>query len=148
MVAPRGGGVPPEGGGEMQTADVARVLEAARAEAAKVGKPVTLCVLNVAGVALGLERVGDPGTFTSIVADGKANGALTMGRDSSQLAGMVERAPAIVNAMITRTGGRFVAVAGGVLIQQGGAVVGAIGVSGATAEEDEQIAQAGAKALA
>ncbi|MFA7296027.1 MAG: heme-binding protein [Dehalococcoidia bacterium] len=132
----------------MQTADVARVLEAARAEAAKVGKPVTLCVLNVAGVALGLERVGDPGTFTSIVADGKANGALTMGRDSSQLAAMAERAPAIVNAMITRTGGRFVAVAGGVLIQQGGAVVGAIGVSGATAEEDEQIAQAGAKALA
>jgi len=132
----------------MQTADVARVLEAARAEAAKVGKPVTLCVLNVAGVALGLERVGDPGTFTSIVADGKANGALTMGRDSSQLAAMAERAPAIVNAMITRTGGRFVAVAGGVLIQQGGAVVGAIGVSGATAEEDEQIAQAGAKAVA
>lgn len=132
----------------MQTADVARVLEAARAEAAKVGKPVTLCVLNVAGVALGLERVGDPGTFTSIVADGKANGALTMGRDSSQLAAMAERAPAIVNAMITRTGGRFVAVAGGVLIQQAGAVVGAIGVSGATAEEDEQIAQAGAKALA
>lgn len=132
----------------MQTADVARVLTAARAEAAKIGKPVTLCVLNVAGVALGLERVGDPGTFTSIVADGKANGALTMGRDSSQLAAMAERAPAIVNAMITRTGGRFVAVAGGVLIQQGGAVVGAIGVSGATAEEDEQIAQAGAKALA
>lgn len=131
----------------MQTADVVRVLAAARAEAAKVGKPVTLCVLNVAGVALGLERVGDPGTFTSIVADGKANGALTMGRDSSQLAAMAERAPAIVNAMITRTGGRFVAVAGGVLIQQGGAVVGAIGVSGATAEEDEQIAQAGAKAL-
>jgi uncharacterized protein GlcG (DUF336 family) len=132
----------------MQTADVVRVLAAARAEAAKVGKPVTLCVLNVAGVALGLERVGDPGTFTSIVADGKANGALTMGRDSSQLAAMAERAPAIVNAMITRTGGRFVAVAGGVLVQQGGAVVGAIGVSGATAEEDEQIAQAGAKALA
>lgn len=132
----------------MNTADVTRVLEAARAEAAKVGKPVTLCVLNVGGIALGLERIGDPGTFTSIVADGKANAAVTMGRDSSQLAAMAERAPAIVNAMITRTGGRFVAVAGGVLIQRGGETVGAIGVSGATAEEDEQIAKAGAAALA
>ena len=132
----------------MKTADVARVLEAARAEAGKVGKPVALCVVNVGGIVLGLERVGDPGTFTSIVADGKANAAVTMGRDSSQLAAMAERAPAIVNAMITRTGGRFVAVAGGVLIQQGGEVVGAVGVSGATAEEDEQIAKAGAAALA
>jgi glc operon protein GlcG len=131
----------------MQTADVTRVLEAAKAEAATIGTPVTITVLDLAGVTLGLERVGDPGTFTSIVADGKANGALTMGRDSSQLAAMAERAPAIVNALITRTGGRFVAVAGGVLIKQGDATVGAVGVSGATAEQDEQIAKAGAAAL-
>ena len=131
----------------MQTADVTRVMEAAKVEAAKIGTPVAITVLDLAGVTLALERVGDPGTFTSIVADGKANGALTMGRDSSQLAPMAERAPAIVNALIARTGGRFVAVAGGVLLKQRDTTVGAIGVSGATAEEDEQIAQAGAAAL-
>jgi uncharacterized protein GlcG (DUF336 family) len=131
----------------MDTSTVTKVMSAARAEAEKVGKGVTITVLNSGGIALALERFGDPGTFTSIVADGKANAAVAMGRDSSQLAGMVERAPAIVNAMITRTGGRFVAVAGGVVLMQAGEAVGAIGVSGATAEEDEQIAKAGAAAL-
>lgn len=131
----------------MQTVDVVRVVEAAKVEAATIGTPVTITVLDLAGVPLWLERQGDPGTFTSIVADGKANGALTMGRDSSQLAAMNERAPAVVNALIARTGGRFVAVAGAVLLKQGDVTVGAIGVSGATAEEDEQIAKAGAAAL-
>lgn len=131
----------------MQTADVTRVIEAAKVEAVKIGTPVTITVLDLAGVTLGLERWGDPGTFTSIVADGKANGALTMGRDSSQLEAMAERAPAVVNALIARTGGRFVAVAGAVLLKQGEVIVGAVGVSGATAEEDEQIAKAGAAAL-
>lgn len=132
----------------MKTTEVTSVLAAAKAEADKVGKGVTITVLNSAGVCLGLQRIGDPGTFTSVVADGKANAAVTMGRDSSQLAGMVERAPAMVNAMIARTGGRFVAVAGGVVIMQGGEVVGAVGVSGATADEDDQIAKAGAAAIA
>jgi [ribosomal protein S5]-alanine N-acetyltransferase len=95
----------------MKTADVTKIMDAARAEAEKVGKGVTIVVLNGGGIPLALERFQDPGTFTSVVADGKANASVAMGRDSSQLAGMVERAPAIVNAMITRTGGRFVAVA-------------------------------------
>lgn len=132
----------------MKTAEVASVMAAAKAEADKVGKGVTIIVLNGAGICLGLERVGEPGTFTSVVADGKANAAVMMGRDSSQLAGMVERAPAMVNAMIAKSGGRFVAVAGGVAIMQGGDVAGAVGVSGATADEDDQIAKAGAAAIA
>ena len=131
----------------MKTADVASVMAAAKAEAAKVGKDVAITVIDGAGVCLGLERVGDPGTFTSVVADGKANAAVMMGRDSSQLAAMAERAPMIVSAMITKAGGRFVAVAGGVLIMRNGEAAGAVGVSGATAEEDEQIAKAGAAAL-
>ena len=131
----------------MKTTDVVKVMDAARAEAERVGKGVTIVVLNGGGIPLALERFQDPGTFTSIVADGKANASVAMGRDSSQLAGMVERAPAIVNAMITRTGGRFVAVAGGVVLMQEGEVVGAVGVAGATADEDEQIAKAGAAAL-
>ena len=131
----------------MDTATVARVIAAARAEAERVGKPVTIAVLDVAGVALGLERFGDPGTFTSLVADGKAMATVSMGRDSSQLAAMAERNPMIVHAMIARLGGRFVAVAGGVLLVQSGVPVGAIGVSGATADEDEQIAKAGAAGL-
>ncbi len=131
----------------LQTADVMRVVEAAKVEAAKIGTPVTITVLDIAGVTLSLERVGEPGTFTSLVADGKANGSLIMGRDSGQLAALAEHAPTIVSAMITRTGGRFVPIAGGVLLKQGDSTVGAIGVSGATAEEDEQIAKAGAVAI-
>lgn len=131
----------------MQTADVARIMAAAKAEATKIGKSVTITVLNGSGVPLALERQGDPGVFTSIMADGKAAAAVMMGRDSSLLAGMMERSPQIVAAMIARAGGRFIAVGGAVPIMQGGELMGAVGVSGATAEEDEQIARAGATAL-
>jgi uncharacterized protein GlcG (DUF336 family) len=47
------------------------------------------------------------------------------------------------------TGGRVVPLAGGVLIRNGdGAVIGAVGVSGALPEEDEECAHAGAAAAA
>ncbi|MDA0815715.1 MAG: heme-binding protein [Chloroflexi bacterium] len=131
----------------MKTAEIANIMTAAKAQAVQMEKAVTIVVVNSGGVIVALERVGDPGTFTSLVAEGKAVGSAIMGRDSSELAGMVERAPALVNAMTTRLDGRFVALAGGVVLRQDGEIVGAVGVSGAAATEDEEIAKAGSATL-
>ena len=89
----------------------------------------------------------DPAPFTAVVAEGKAAASAFTGRDSGQLQGMADNYPSLVSALSTRLSGRFVALQGAVVLMQDGEVAGAVGVSGATAEEDEEIARAGAAAF-
>lgn len=131
----------------MRSDDARRVLDAAKARARDMGKAVTIIVVDAAGLPVVLERVDDAAAFTAVVAEGKASASAFMGRDSAELQGMAERFPALVAGFATRLGGRFVALRGGVVLREDGAVVGAVGVSGATAEEDEEIARTGAAAL-
>ncbi len=49
--------------------------------------------------------------------------------------------------MVARTGGRFVPAQGSLVLRDGDEVVGAIGVSGARSDQDEEIAQAGVDAF-
>jgi uncharacterized protein GlcG (DUF336 family) len=51
--------------------------------------------------------------------------------------------PAFLGALSDMSGGKVVPVAGGVLVRQGGVIVGAVGVSGDTSEQDEACAIAG-----
>lgn len=69
------------------------------------------------------------------VALGKAWGALGMGVPSRLLA---EKAPHFLDAIAVTSGGRVVPVPGGVLVRREGEIVGAVGVSGDTAEVDEK----------
>ncbi len=131
----------------MKSGDAKRVLEAARARATSMGKAVTIIVVDTAGVPVMLERVDDPPAFTAVVAEGKAAASAFTGRDSAQLEGMAENYPSLVSALSTRLGGRFLALQGAVVLTEDGDAAGAVGVSGATAEEDEEIARAGAAAL-
>jgi uncharacterized protein GlcG (DUF336 family) len=82
-----------------------------------------------------------------VVAEAKASASAFMGRDSGALAAFASNAPGIMSAVSARLGGRFAPHQGAVVIRDAGGVVGAIGVSGATSEEDEQIAKAGLAAL-
>ena len=54
--------------------------------------------------------------------------------------------PHFLNALINLADGKFVAVPGGVLIAKDGQVVGAVGISGASSDEDEACAIAGIEA--
>jgi uncharacterized protein GlcG (DUF336 family) len=69
-----------------------------------------------------------------------------MGRDSGRLEAMAQSLPLIINSLMLRYEGRFVPAQGGVVVRSNGNVIGAVGVSGATSEEDESIARAGAEA--
>ena len=95
-----------------------------------------------------LERVNDAAPATTFIAEGKAVASAMMGRDSARLAFMQDNFPKILDAVAERVGGRFVAVQGAVVVLNGKATEGAVGVSGATSEEDEAIARAGAEAYA
>ncbi len=131
----------------MQSDEARRVLDAAKAKAGAMDKAVSIIVVDAAGIPVVLERVADPAAFTTVVAEGKACASAFMGRDSVELQGMAERFPSLVQGFAMRLGGRFVALQGGLVLRRGDAVEGAVGVSGATAEEDEEIARAGAEAF-
>jgi uncharacterized protein GlcG (DUF336 family) len=69
-----------------------------------------------------------------------------MGFGSRTLAGRAPKQPAFFNALAAASGGRLVPVPGGVLIRDGADVVGAVGISGDTSDNDEKCAIAGIEA--
>jgi hypothetical protein len=64
-----------------------------------------------------------------------------------KLVSMLSPAGAFIQAIIATMGGRMLPARGAVPVYKAGELVGAIGGSGATAEQDEQCAQAGAATL-
>ena len=130
----------------MNTETARRMMDAARASALELGKGVSIAIVDSGGNLMCLERVNDAAPATTFIAEGKAVASAMMGRDSARLTFMQENFPKILDAVAERVGGRFVAVQGAVVVLQGKATEGAVGVSGATSEEDEAIARAGADA--
>jgi uncharacterized protein GlcG (DUF336 family) len=123
-----------------------RMMDAAREKAAEIGKPVSVVIVDAGGTMMALERMGDAPSATVAVAEGKAVASAVMGRDSGRLEAMAESLPTIINSLMMRYEGRFVPAQGGVVVREAGNIVGAVGVSGATSDEDEAIARAGAEA--
>ncbi|MCG6872174.1 MAG: heme-binding protein [Gammaproteobacteria bacterium] len=126
---------------------IALVLERARKEGLP---PLAVAVLDAGGHLKALQRE-DGQTFLRVqVCQSKAWGALGMGMDSSGLAARFDsgdRQKGFFQALNALTGGRVVALPGGVLIRDAaGEVVGAIGVSGAVSEDDEACAVAAVSA--
>ncbi len=108
-------------------------------------RPLSVAVLDARGCLLAY-AMEDGGLLREVVAKGKAYGALGMGRSSRALEQFAKDRPHFMNALIEASGGRLVPVPGGVLIKEGGAIVGAVGISGDTSDNDETAAVAGIEA--
>ena len=80
------------------------------------------------------------------IAHGKAFGALAMGMGSRALFQRAQEQAVFIGAVNTLAQGRLVPVPGGVLIQRDGALLGAVGISGDTSDNDEACAIAGIEA--
>ena len=81
------------------------------------------------------------------IAMGKANGALALGIGSRAIAKRAEEQPTFVAAVSHLVGApALVPVPGGVLIRDGATVLGAVGISGDTSDNDELCAVAGIEA--
>lgn len=122
-----------------------RALQAALAKAKEMNITVSVAVVDDKGFPVALARMSGARAFTSDVAVGKAKASALFGDTSGRLA---ERMPAaIAQAVNQATGGRAIFWQGAVPLKAGDAVVGAIGASGSTSENDEIVSQAGADAL-
>lgn len=106
--------------------------------------PLSVAVLDAGGHLVAFKREDRSGILRFDIAFGKAWGALGMGFGSRTLFGRAAKAQMFFTALTAASEGRFVPNPGGVLIRDGaGEVVGAVGISGDTADRDEQCAMAG-----
>ena len=130
------------------TLEIARkILDAALAKAIeKKLKPLVITVLDARGCVKISAAQDGTSLLRSEVAHGKAYGALAMGMGSRALFQRAQEQAYFVDAVNTLAQGRLVPVPGGVLIQSGGVLLGAVGVSGDTSDNDELCAIAGIEA--
>lgn len=109
--------------------------------------PLTVLILDPGGHVVAAKREDGSGIVRFELAMGKAYGALGFGIGSRALAGRAQKVPNFMMAAAMASGGRVVPAPGGVLIKDGdGAVIGAVGISGDTGENDEKCALAGIQA--
>ena len=110
-------------------------------------KPLTVAVLDAAGHLKVLLRQDGTSLLRSEIAQGKARGAIGMGLGSRALYNRAQEQPYFIQAMNTIAGGSLVPVPGGVLIRKDGGIIGAVGITGDTSDNDEACAVAAIEAL-
>ena len=103
-------------------------------------RPMCVAVLDDGGCLKVLKREDNASILRPDIAIGKAWGAVGMGESSRSLSERLKERPAFLGALSTMSQGKVVPVPGGVLIMEGSEIIGAVGVSGGTAEEDEACA--------
>ncbi len=108
---------------------------------------LTVAILDAGGQIKVLKREDGSSLLRPEIAVGKAWGVLGMGFGGRELARRAAKVPAFFGALSDLAGGRMVPVAGGVLIRsQSGEILGSVGISGDTSENDETCAVWGIKA--
>ena len=126
--------------------DAKRIIEAAEKKAAEIGQPMNIAVADAGG---------------NLVAHVRMDGAWLGSIDISIKKAYTSRAFDISTkdlATHSQSGGQFFGIhasndgkilifAGGIPLKQDGKVVGAIGVSGGSGDQDHAVAEAGAAAL-
>jgi uncharacterized protein GlcG (DUF336 family) len=126
--------------------DARRVIAAAEKKAKEIGQPMNIAVADVGG---------------NLVAHIRMDGAWLGSVDISIKKAWTSRAFDIATkdlAEHSQSGGQFFGInasndgkvmifAGGIPLKQGGKVVGAIGVSGGSGDQDHQVAEAGVEAF-
>ena len=118
-------------------------------ESLRKGNEMGLNPLTVAGVDDGgnlkaFAREDGPGAaLRPQIATGKAFGAVGMGLSTRAIGDRVLDRPHFGVALVGASDGRLVPVPGGVLIKDGDEIIGAVGISGDTSDNDEAAAVAG-----
>jgi uncharacterized protein GlcG (DUF336 family) len=130
---------------ETAQAIVAAALKTARD---KKFKPLSVVVYDDRGALKALASEDGTSLKRAEIAMGKAYGALSLGVGSRALHKMATDRPYFVAAASHVVGGMMVPVPGGILIKDAqGAVLGAVGVSGDTSDNDEIAGAAGVEAV-
>lgn len=117
------------------------IVAAAQQAAREINKPMTVVVVDAGGFVLVTERMDGARPLTPSIALAKAYTAAIMQRPTQMLKGWSKSQPEFF-AQVSRMGHQpIVATEGGVTIKQDGELLGGLGISGGTGDEDQQICE-------
>ncbi|MBP7063304.1 heme-binding protein [Ferrovibrio sp.] len=133
---------------DLSLAAARQILDTAQLHGRKAGlKPLAIAVLDARGALKAFLAEDGTSLKRAEVAQGKAFGALALGLGSRSIHKRAREQDYFIAAVSHVVGGALVPVPGGVLIRDaGGAVIGAVGISGDTSDNDEAAAIAGIQA--
>ena len=125
-----------------------KIVRAAFAKSKEMDmKPLAVIVLDAGGNVLAFERQDGAPVGRFQIAQAKANGAVMMGIPSSKIEEMAADRAAFATALSATYDGKLLPAKGGVLVKdKKGTIMGAVGVSGDTSDNDALCGVAGIEA--
>ena len=126
-------------------ADANRMIEGAMSKAKELDIKISAAVVDAGGRLLAFQRMEDATWASAYGCQGKAVAAVGFGQPSAATQARAD-AP-IIRGIIAAEGGHMIPSQGALPILRGGRPIGACGVGGGTAQEDEDCARAGIACL-
>ncbi len=123
-----------------------RILSAAEDKAQQMGQPMNIAVMDAGRNLVAFHRMDGAWVASTDIAIDKAFTSAGRGLTTRKIGEMAQPGQPLFG-INTTNGGRIVIFAGGIPLMRDGEVIGAVGVSGGTVDEDEEVAEAGVAAL-
>ena len=126
--------------------DARKIIAAAERRAKEIGQPMNIAVADGGGNLVAHVRMDDAWIGSVDISINKAFTARAFDISTQELAKFSQSGGQFFGIHASNHG-RVMIFAGGVPLKRGGKVVGAVGVSGGSGEQDNSVAEAGAKAF-
>ena len=123
-----------------------RILSAAEEKARQMGQPMNIAVMDAGRNLVAFHRMDGAWVASTDIAIDKAFTSAGRALTTREIGEMAQPGQPLFG-INTTNGGRIVIFAGGVPLMREGEVVGAVGVSGGTPDDDHEVAEAGVAAF-
>jgi ATP:cob(I)alamin adenosyltransferase len=133
-------GAPAQAGGDLTLARCDKMIEAGIRRSLEIGVPMVLAVVDSGGNLLELRRMDNALLVSTSLAPRKAYTAVALRMPTSKLAEQAQPGKPLFGIDVSTP--ELTLVGGGLPVISGGGVIGAVGVSGGSVEEDTDVAQA------
>ena len=122
-----------------------QVLKGALDAAESAGVPMNVAIVDAGANLTAFSRMDNAWLGSIDIAIRKARTARFFDMESGAIGGLSQPGGALYNIEVSNGG--LISFPGGIPLEAGGEIIGAIGVSGGTVEQDRSVAQAGVAAL-
>jgi uncharacterized protein GlcG (DUF336 family) len=122
------------------------IIAGARQKAEAIGVAMNIAIVDEGNNLVAFQRMDGAWLGSMDIAKGKAYTARAFNMSTKDLAPLCVPGQPLFGIHVSNEG-RLIIFAGGIPLERGGEVVGAIGVSGGSVEQDQEVAEAGVEAF-
>ncbi|WP_433503981.1 GlcG/HbpS family heme-binding protein [Pseudonocardia halophobica] len=126
-------------------AEAQKAIEAGLAKADEIGQPMNIAVVDAGGHLLAFARQDGAIRASIDISQRKARTSILMNLPTGDLLPLVQPGQELYG--LEQLSGGMVAFGGGIPVHRGGELVGAVGVSAGSVDQDTQVARAAVDAL-